>query len=250
MHPTLRPLFPLTMAVMLACPAALRAQGPSDIGTTAAAVNAVKGTVDSRDRALKAGDRVFQREVIATAVDAKAQLVFRDETSLTVGPGSSVTLDSFVYDPGRGASTSTLNAARGVFRFVSGNMPSQSYQVRTPAGSIGVRGTTFELFIGLDGALTLYCTEGSIVFTMRSGQVVTVPAGSVLEIAPDGTTKLTTSLSSEQYRRLAPLRAFVQRRDGIDYLLDDGDLFRDLRRRRIRPGPGGGGYSGGGGSYL
>src|SRR5262245_22200947 len=54
--------------------------------------------------------------------------------------GSSVRLDRFIYDPNRGTGEVILNATRGSFRFSTGAQGSKSYQVKTPYGTLGVRG--------------------------------------------------------------------------------------------------------------
>ena len=69
----------------------------------------------------------------------------------TVGPNSSVVLDSFLYDPAAPSGTLVIGAAEGVFRFVSGNMPSESYEIRTPEVTVGVRGTVID-FVARGGA--------------------------------------------------------------------------------------------------
>jgi hypothetical protein len=69
-----------------------------------------------------------------------AGLQFRDQTNLDVGPSSSVRLDRFIYDPNRGTGEVILNATRGSFRFSTGAQGSKSYQVKTPYGTLGVRG--------------------------------------------------------------------------------------------------------------
>ncbi len=44
-----------------------------------------------------------------------------------------------------------LTTVNGVFRFVSVNPAKESYVIRTPAVTIGVRGTVFSLATGADG---------------------------------------------------------------------------------------------------
>jgi hypothetical protein len=123
------------------------AQGTPKIGVASAVKNRVDGTIGGSSRPLVAGSDVFSRQVVSTGQDSAAQLLFLDETSLSIGPQSEITLDRFVYDPNRGAGNVVVNATRGALRFVSGSQQSNSYQIRTPVATIGVRGTIFDLYL-------------------------------------------------------------------------------------------------------
>jgi hypothetical protein len=73
--------------------------------------------------------------------------VFVDGTKISVGPRAHVTLDKFVYDPSSSKGSFFLSVTEGVFRFVTGGMEHQSYSIQTPSGTIGVRGTTVDIYI-------------------------------------------------------------------------------------------------------
>ncbi|MEX2127995.1 MAG: FecR family protein [Xanthobacteraceae bacterium] len=123
------------------------AQNGSKIGVASAAKNRVDGTVGGTTRPLSAGSNIFAREVVRTGEQSSAQLLFLDETSLSIGPQSEVTLDRFVFDPNRGAGNVVVNVSRGALRFVSGSQQSSSYQIKTPVATIGVRGTLFQVYV-------------------------------------------------------------------------------------------------------
>lgn len=124
--------------------------------------SAVKNKVTGNGRALSSGDGVFQNEIVKTAASSSAQLLFLDETSMTVGPNSLVALDRFVYDPNRKTGNVVLNVTKGAFRFVTGSASSRSYKVKTPVATIGVRGTIFEGYLDAFGNLILVLVEGAI----------------------------------------------------------------------------------------
>src|SRR5262249_55901054 len=111
------------------------------------------------------GDGVFQNEIIGTNDVSSSQLLFLDETTLTVGPNSNVTLDEFVYDPRPGASKVTMTIGKGVTRFVTGVLQSNSYEIRTPTATIGVRGTILLIFVGDDGVTSVEVQDGSAILT-------------------------------------------------------------------------------------
>lgn len=148
------------------------------IGVAALVQNSVTGALQDRVRTIKARDNVFFNEKISTGADGKTQFLFIDETVLSLGPESELTLDSMVYDPQTGTGTMVVNMSKGFLRFVSGALPSQSYRLNTPTTVIGVRGTIFDLIVQPGGQTTVVVEEGAVDMTAAaSGRSVTVPAG-------------------------------------------------------------------------
>jgi hypothetical protein len=89
---------------------------------------------------LSAGSGVHANETVRTENSGQAGLQFNDHSNLTVGPSSSVRLDKFVYDPNKGTRTMAIEAARGAFRFSSGGQNGGEVKVKTPSGTLGIRG--------------------------------------------------------------------------------------------------------------
>jgi hypothetical protein len=166
----------LSAAVLLAI-AAFGAAVPSAqerrIGAAAIVANTVNGTLGSSSRNLKPGDGVFQNEIIATGAESRAQLLFTDETALNMGPDSRVVLDKVVYDPDRKVGDVSLRAVSGAFRFVSGSANKDAYSIKTPAGTIGIRGTIIE-FIIVGNVVTLTLYEGATTFCISPSQCTTL----------------------------------------------------------------------------
>ena len=91
-------------------------------------------------RTLSGGADVYSKETVRTGDSGQADLQFHDNSNLSVGPKSSVRLDKFVYDPNKSTSTMAIEATRGSFRFVTGSQGKGNVQVKTPYGTLGVRG--------------------------------------------------------------------------------------------------------------
>lgn len=145
------------------------AQSNPRIGAAAIIDKEVSGALGDSRRVLKRGDGVFQNETIATGAASKAQLLFNDETALSMGPDSKVVLDKLVYDPDKKAGEVSLRAVSGAFRFVSGSAPKGAYSIKTPAGTIGVRGTIIEFNV-VGSVVTLTLFEGATTFCVSVGQ--------------------------------------------------------------------------------
>ena len=92
-------------------------------------------------RTLSGGSDVYSKETVRTGDTGQADLQFRDQSNLSVGPKSSVRLDKFVYDSNKSAGDVAIQATRGSFRFVTGSQGGKgNYQIKTPYGTLGVRG--------------------------------------------------------------------------------------------------------------
>lgn len=64
------------------------AQAQTGVGNAAKVVNQVEGALQANVRSIAVQDDVFQNEVIKTAAESATQLIFKDETQLTIGPDS------------------------------------------------------------------------------------------------------------------------------------------------------------------
>jgi hypothetical protein len=107
----------------------------------------VRTTVTGARGEIKTADPVQRNERIRTNVSGLGQFQFIDGTKLAVGPNSTVTIDEYVLGSGSRLKKLTLNATRGTLRWISGRSASSAYQINTPAGSLGVRGTAVDLAV-------------------------------------------------------------------------------------------------------
>jgi hypothetical protein len=104
------------------------------------ATSVVPQATGSHAGPLSGGSNVYSKETIRTGQSGQADLQFKDNSNLKVGSNSSVHLDKFVYDPNKSTSAVAIQATRGTFRFVTGSQGNGSVQVKTPYGTLGVRG--------------------------------------------------------------------------------------------------------------
>jgi hypothetical protein len=111
-------------------------RGQEAIGST----TSVKPQAEANSRMLSTGGSVYSKELVHTGDNGAANLRFSDNSNLSVGPQSSVRLDKFVYDPNKSAGSAAVEAARGSFRFATGSQSKGSYQIKTPYGTLGIRG--------------------------------------------------------------------------------------------------------------
>lgn len=126
------------------------------IGAAETVSNRVVGELPGAKRVLVPDADVHRNELIRTEAQAAARLRFSDRSDLRLGPLAQIRLDAFVFSGNAG---SAMNLSRGALRFISGNGPTGSYQIRTPVATIGLRGT------GVDVVLR----QGRVFVTLLNG---------------------------------------------------------------------------------
>jgi FecR protein len=146
---------------------------------------------------LSAGSELYANETVRTGNLGQADLVFVDKTNLTVGPASEVRLDKFVYDPNGKSGQVVMQMSKGAFRFVTGSQDHRAYQVNTPYGTLGVRGTVVEMIVNpkrtrreradkcdvkvrlVEGRATYRTPSGRIAELTEPNQVICVSDGGI-----------------------------------------------------------------------
>ncbi|MFT3727017.1 MAG: FecR domain-containing protein [Terricaulis sp.] len=161
----------LCASVALATSTAGALDNDGHIGAAVAVRNQVTGSQNGQDRPLSVGSAVYTNERISTGANSVAQLMFTDQTTLSVAPRSQVTLDRYVFDPNRGAGDVAVSLSGGAMRFITGSQDPHNYQVRTPVATIGVRGTIVDLLM-VDGHMFGILDEGRVIFTLPNGETI------------------------------------------------------------------------------
>src|SRR5216683_7230356 len=141
-------------------------------------------------RRLVIGQDVIFNEHITTAETGQTQLLFLDESSMSIGPNSDLTIDQFVYDPKSGTGKLAMSATRGILRYVGGKLSKQDAAVtlRTSTATLAVRGGAFIAQVGADGTTGAVFLYGKgLTVTGRSGGSETLKRpGFQITVHPDG----------------------------------------------------------------
>ena len=93
------------------------ARADETIGVASVVRNDVSGVLVSGTVKVDTGASVVRNEIMKTAEDSSAKLVFTDSTNLAIGPNSTVKLDHFVSSGPSSYGKATIDVAKGVFRF-------------------------------------------------------------------------------------------------------------------------------------
>ena len=92
------------------------------------------------------GTRVRQGDVLVTGTNGSVGIAFLDNSLLSTGPNSSLSVDRFAFDKTTHAGSFETSLRQGTLAAVTGKIAKQSpdaMKVRTPAAVLGARGTEF-----------------------------------------------------------------------------------------------------------
>jgi hypothetical protein len=133
----------------------------------------IQTTVNGDYGELAVKEPVHRNEKIRTSKSGLGEFLFRDGTKFAVGQGSDVKIDKFVFDDSDSNSLEKLSikVSKGTFRWISGASKSKAYEIHTPVGTIGVRGTKFDFYVGADGTTAVVLLSGRAQFCGAGGCV-------------------------------------------------------------------------------
>lgn len=160
-------------ALILGTTAALAFATPlaaQNIGTVASSEPTLRGTPPGAGtRALAIGTGVVQNETIASSASGRGQILFVDQTTLSLAPNTTIVLDEFVFNA-NGSGQMGLQMTEGALRFIGGTLSrGQEATVTTPTATIGIRGSS-ALIVYLNGeTITVFLAGERLCITSASG---------------------------------------------------------------------------------
>ena len=92
------------------------------------------------------GTAVLMGSQLKTASGASMGVTFKDDTVMSFGPDTEMTVDEYLYAPAKGQLKLATRLDKGTLTYVSGviaKLKPDAVSVKTPSGIIGVRGTSF-----------------------------------------------------------------------------------------------------------
>ncbi len=166
-----------TAVALLATPLAAQ-----NIGTVASSEPTLRGTPPgSATRTLGLGTGVVQDETVASSASGRGQILFADETTLSLAPNTTIVLDRFVFNPD-GSGQMGLQMTTGALRFIGGTLSrAQEATVTTPTATIGIRGSSALVLYQNGGSIAVFLAGERLCLTSSGGRrVCTSRQGGVL----------------------------------------------------------------------
>ena len=113
-------------------------------------VKTVKGdaSISTGGQRVKAqpGGAILLGSELKTAAGATLGVTFKDNTVMSFGPDTVLTVDEYLYAPAQGQLKLGTRLGKGSLNYVSGviaQLKPDAVSIKTPSGIIGVRGTQF-----------------------------------------------------------------------------------------------------------
>jgi hypothetical protein len=93
-----------------------------------------------------AGTKLLVEDILDTGRDGTMGVILRDNSSISIGPGSRLVLREFLFSPAEGKFGLLVRISRGTMAYLSGligKLSPESARFETPVATIGIRGTRF-----------------------------------------------------------------------------------------------------------
>ena len=122
---------------------AVNASTSEFIGEIGAAIGEIK---NQNNEKLENGSKIFYGDTIISDSQSNAQILFLDQTVLTLGSDTELTIDEFIYDPESHEGSFVSNVKSGTVKFITGQISNKNpdnLEVKFPSGTLGARGTEF-----------------------------------------------------------------------------------------------------------
>lgn len=97
------------------------------------------------EKAIK-GMTIQMGDVLKTGTDGCMGLIFSDDTVISMGPNTELTIKRYLFDPRKGKLSFFAKMVQGTISFLCGQIAKlapDSVRVEIPAATIGLRGTHF-----------------------------------------------------------------------------------------------------------
>jgi hypothetical protein len=98
-----------------------------------------------------AGTKLITGDTLTTGSDGSMGVILRDNSTLSLGPGSRIVIEKFLFFPYEGKLGMLARITRGTMAYLSGligKLAPGSARFETPMASIGIRGTRFAVKVG------------------------------------------------------------------------------------------------------
>ena len=164
----------------------------------------LKVLVDGSTTAVSAGGELTEKDTITTGKDSSVVLVFMNGSSVKLGPESRLAIEEFKMDPlADDLDVSALKAEPTVSKTMLdlryGEMVGEvkklntaagsSYNIKTPVGAAGIRGTIYRIVYRPDSTgkafFTVSTAEGRVVMEGVTSQEIPVPEGKEVVVEID-----------------------------------------------------------------
>jgi hypothetical protein len=157
-----------------------------------AKVVALKGEAtivrNGSDIVLTRDSELFKEDKISTKENTKIQLMFIDQTIISIGKNSTFLISDYLYDEKNNEYKAEFSMFKGTFRTITGKIGKiapEKFKLKTKSASIGIRGTQIVMDLS-PNTENIFCTEGKIfVERLNTGMSAVVQSGEFVSFQKD-----------------------------------------------------------------
>ena len=138
-------------AAIMVCVLAAAGADAADAGRVKVSSGAVHIERDGRQLAATVDAVVQAADTVVTGADGSVGITFTDNTRVSAGPNSALSINRYAFDQSTHAGTFDATLRRGTLGVISGKMAKaapDAVTVRTASMVMGVRGTEFLVSAG------------------------------------------------------------------------------------------------------
>ncbi len=124
------------------------------LDTPVGSVKTIKGTASiiRQNQMIPAqiGDKILMGDSLKTGPEGSLGMIFKDDTLLSIGPQSEITISEFLFSPAEGKLSIVTRLLKGTAAYLTGiiaKLSPESVRFETPVANIGIRGTKFAVKI-------------------------------------------------------------------------------------------------------
>ena len=161
------------------------------LASTAATVTHLSGPLAARKahgavKVVSVGSKIDEGDTVLTEKRTYARLKFNDGSEVTLKPNSQFKIEKYSYDQAKPKDDAgSFNLIKGGLRTITGEIGKRgnqdSYQMKTPTATIGIRGTIYDAHFcqgdscgSIKPGLYLAVSNGSVVITNSGGSQTTL----------------------------------------------------------------------------
>jgi hypothetical protein len=154
---------------------------------------------------VQTGSTLEERDIIKTSDNSKVQIIFKDETILTIGELSEFKIEEYLFEEQQEPKFK-VSFVKGAFRSITGKIGKiapKKFKLKTKTATMGIRGTHFMGQI-TDAGDRFACTYGEITVTpISGGAMVAVPAGQITFVAPQAAPTPPRAFKAEEIKSMS-----------------------------------------------
>jgi len=119
---------------------------------------------------------ILKHDEIKTNKNTKVQLLFKDNTIVSIGQDSSFQIFNYLFDEKNKKFEAKFSMLKGTFRTITGKIGKiapKKFNLKTKSASIGIRGTQVVMNIS-NTQEQIFCTEGKILISKNDSNITSL----------------------------------------------------------------------------